>query len=1293
MTDTSYTLPQNDELETAQADSRPKTADELIEELGYNKPSTNGSSTGESVSADPASLPEKISYNDMLKNSNAISAMYYALQDMGETVSEDPKQILDTFLTRQRYINVNELSTGVALFKESKYNDDQKAMLRTALTYLDKMPSFGSSEGAPTLSAITDYALAGITSPSNFITAVASAYTMGGAAAANVTIRSSILAARLAALKNPAVIKTLAVEGGIAGTAEATQNLMLQKLEKDIGLTKEINPYYVVGAGLLGGVSAPAFGLTLDLIGSYASKGIGNALEYFKVKPILEKNLLPSGGLNENFSRVMERENAITYSLGEKGADLQKSILEKAEKVFNAPEAKWTPQQVRLMNDALENNPAAIQQVRQLSNDLANDIGVLRNELIPEASAYGLRSNLNQQGLNTFVNNNNYLRNVATRYIGKKRSVPFDEFVQQNPSIVSDMQAIILQDKNSYFSQLQRGVQNPNEDFKYIWENFTDAKGNISFPQQRVDEIVEKYVKDLYEPLTGSRRNENVFSSRGAFPPAYSKIIGLNERPTQRIFESITGMMDTTSKSRMANGFAKEAIKINEAFRSATKDDAVRALGTTDLVKLVDPGNDKAVFSAPYTKLFTDDLKNVWVKKDFADKIKNFYDPVGIFDKALYSEGLGGWTLRNIYKLQTGIKTGKTVYNPPGVVRNFGSSLFYTSSSGNMPGVLSGLSSFRSLDPLDQKVFEKQLKNTGVLGSNVDLGQLNKRIRDIQNIDSDSFASKLADLKVTKTAKNIYGYGDDFFKTGIYYNERQNLKKILNDYPDPNIKIQTLNNFERDFPELIADQQDMLVRNFNRAERNQLLRKFRNEYNNQALSFRDMAKEMAYLSEEATKNVNNLAPVYSRIATVLEKSSAIPVIGNFTGFVTERLRNTHNLFKTATNEMRMGFETGNKTLQRRGIERLMSWYATRMGIYGGAVAFNEAMGMTEAIEKLKQSNIISPYERNDTLIGVGLNKYGLPDYINLSYMDPDHYIFGAFMPILSKAAMGQDVSKDIDESIKYAAKKLYEPYLDPTFIVQIGDNIANAITNPRVAAGDAALNTYKLVEPGIVKSFRNAITSTGITDNTAFSALDRALNPRSFGGMPKRTDNPIDWISTNAMDNLGLSVKSIDPRKFTGFALKEISEPSRISWNNFKQKLTSTLSDPTSSYTFQDMGKEYDAALKAQFEYQKNLRKLDDTLYYFMSRNEIDRIYKLKDLSGVAPSQNVINGIVRRSFTPQRLSSEGNYWTDIRKSMENKVGGFNADELQKLRGLFNEIENYYRGADLYGEPPDIKIGG
>ena len=188
----------------------------------------------------------KITYDGLLENKDFIDSTYHVLQGLGENVAYDPKNILDTFLTKKRYFDTNILSTYNTGQDMKDLDEDRKQLLRYSLEQVEQMPTLFEEGGAPAGSALADYLLAGATDPTNLVAAIASAFTLGSGGAAVMGAKElakqgvrSALKSRVKALTTKPVQYSLAVEGGISGTGGAAQSIIAQDVEKDIGLERD----------------------------------------------------------------------------------------------------------------------------------------------------------------------------------------------------------------------------------------------------------------------------------------------------------------------------------------------------------------------------------------------------------------------------------------------------------------------------------------------------------------------------------------------------------------------------------------------------------------------------------------------------------------------------------------------------------------------------------------------------------------------------------------------------------------------------------------------------------------------------------------------------------------------------------------------------------------------------------------------------------------------------------------------------------------------------------------------
>ena len=253
------------------------------------------------------------SYESIKNDQDKIDRMYHSLQSLGVDVAYDNEEVLDRFLTETRYFNANIFSTGRIANQVSEFDDIDKNLFAQSLQEIENMPNFGEGS-APKGAAVADYLLAGASDPTNLVSAVASAFTLGGAGAANLAAKEAAkqgfkkyMKAKLNAVASKPVMKSLAVEGSVAGAGGAFQNYKRQEVEQDIGLRKEFDASDMVLQGILEGSLSPMAGISANLLGSSAAGGyraLPDKLKLFNAIPSLnnatawlERNMMPTAGL------------------------------------------------------------------------------------------------------------------------------------------------------------------------------------------------------------------------------------------------------------------------------------------------------------------------------------------------------------------------------------------------------------------------------------------------------------------------------------------------------------------------------------------------------------------------------------------------------------------------------------------------------------------------------------------------------------------------------------------------------------------------------------------------------------------------------------------------------------------------------------------------------------------------------------------------------------------------------------------------------------------------------------
>ena len=152
----------------------------------------------------------------------------------------------------------------------------------------------------------------------------------------------------------------------------------------------------------------------------------------------------------------------------------------------------------------------------------------------------------------------------------------------------------------------------------------------------------------------------------------------------------------------------------------------------------------------------------------------------------------------------------------------------------------------------------------------------------------------------------------------------------------------------------------------------------------------------------------------------------IPVIGAFTAFPAENLRNKYRILKLGAEELKEGFETGNKALQIAGVERLKSQITMAALPTVAAYTYNQVMGTDKVEPGVRETQ--AEWAKNHALQirpkgkdKEGNDTYGVTD---LSYNNPDQYVLDIITPLMLSAASGKDVVEDLDTLFSYAVKKL-----------------------------------------------------------------------------------------------------------------------------------------------------------------------------------------------------------------------------------------------------------------------------
>ena len=1267
------------------------------------------------------------SYENVKKDKQAVDGMYHTLKDLGVDVEYDSEKIVDKFLTEMRYFDTNILSTGRIADKVSGFDDIGKKLFAQSMQEIENMPNFGEGS-APKGSATVDYLLAGVSDPTNLLSAVAGAFTLGAGGAAGLAAKEAAkqgfkqhMKSKLNALISKPVMKSLAAEGTVAGAGGAYQNYKRQEVEKDVGLRKEIDPANVVFQGILEGTLSPIAGVAANLLGSSAAGAVTrNKQSLYNAIPSLnnatawlERNMMPTAGLTNTQIRSVERRAGEAAAPKERGIKIQEDF----QRIMQSKDAQgnplFSPEEITdekgLLNRAMQNDAEALSIVATRSPELRERYNDFFN-LVDETHINGIDSYVSKATKSTFASNPDYVRNVPEAYVLQKRAVNLDEFLKTNPSVLKDLRREMLANPsntrwNEYTNKYITGDGKELGTEKEIQKFVRDAVENIYTPtrrlrketgvfKKRLDEVDGKYVLDeqikiLEEKFKGKKtpaqikklaeaETKKIMSNQ--FSPTVKKILGYNSNPALRISETINGLVDTVARANTARDLAEDAIRRGVAVRLPDAAAAREQLGG-DVIPFLQSsrgafgrdtsdGLGEAAMDVPSNAVGAE-LKNIFILKDEGKKINEIFNKDFFGSQLAEKDNIVGVAMRGLLGTQAFAKAAKTIYSPIALIRNFVGAGGYVMASGNFSGLLKAN---RLINKDNREALLKEFEELGLKGSNIDLNQTLRRFGDITDtIDDGTFLQRLftsgglslagkPGQALAKKARLAYGGTDDVFKLLAYVNEKDKALKVFDAF-SPEQQQAKLLDFQKRF----------------------------------SLPAGRATKE-AFLKEEAATKTANMVPVYGRIPAILEKSRAFPIVGSFTAYPAERLRNTYQILRTGTDEMIEGFETGNTVLRDQGIKRLGQWYATQGAVYTAAYGLSQMNGDSDTLDEMRSG--LPEWQKDSALMLTGKTKDGMNKYINLGYLHPDQAMLEAIVPMMNKASRGEDVSKDLDDALLRAGSKLFGPYVTPSLAFEAASSLGNIVkgTIGEIEGKDYDMsrdlfNIAKIVEPGYTKIVRDMAQSAGAFEKFGElgSDAEQMMYPQRFGTSRPEAEDFIEVLTMNGLGFPGLKEEVFDPKKVLGFTLNTLNTNAKSNYNSFAKDLRDRLSDPRSRFTFGDVLEDYDNILQEQFAAQAASHKLFNDMKNLIGEGQLRKHLKSLGLSSVVPSDKKLSSIISGIANPVSKAKPRQFWIDLGKDLQDKTGLNYRVSLDELRQEMLNLEKKYRGADLKLDPPEIEI--
>jgi len=1314
-----------------------------------------------------------VTYNSLLQDDKFLSDAYHSLRGMGYEVTNDREQVLKKFLQTRRYFDTNLASTITQGDNIKDLSDVDKKSLRNALDKVDKLPSIFSKGSAPKWNALKDYTAASISDPTNLLSIIAGAFTLGTGTAVGFGAKEAAkqgvkaaLKAKANALVSKPVLKALAVEGTIAGVGGGTQAKLSQDTDMEIGRREKGD--YDVGQialqGLLEGVGSPLFGAGLNLTGTLAKEGVrdlgkltgvDNSQFVTNTKHFLEKWFSPAAGLDKASLREIEMGEADFRDIKAKAEDIAEDIDTSFKNNFKDPDEKFIVESdsefvdledginfdgkkevnaIDLINAAMEGDTASLDVIKVRSPDMATALerfDGLRKEVYQRINEVELYSSKKLQ--NIYKKNPTYVRDVFDKFTNTSRE-PFADFVKKNKNFLNEFEKFVFSDGQLEYAQ-RLGLRDADGKFKSIDRNTKNK-------------VLLNEAKNLYDPDKRKNSKYGALKSQQNVPEVIKTIYGKNVNPAIRATQTIAGIVEPIADLRIASGLKSSLERRNIGVMADNAVEAAIKTGTDeDMVPLISNKSDvnKAQLTdAPFEirgDIYDPDLEKFYVPKSVAEKIKAMTDRTGYLSK---NEFLG--PLAQAFAASQGyMKKGKTVYSPFAHVRNFLGAMQNVANSGNWGGIGAFAKKIQTASKEDKKAFYNNMRRMGISGTNVELNQILNRLTDLGDISEDNLkglsgwsarnlvrATSLGvsalektkhGRKISRNLEKLYTQTDDLGKMMAFLGERSKAQRMFDEMSDAQktaFRTKYRNTFARDPKTPTEKEVDRMLRV---AEIDvtkefidgQKIRKFSPKKVSATKAKYEKALgefDNKMLDEFATQKALDVMPVYSRIPRILEKLRGIPVIGSFTAFPAENLRNKYNVLKLGAQEIRDGFELGNNSLVRTGANRLLSQGSIAAAPVIAAYTYNE-MNDTDKVMPFVRESFPEWAKYHALQIRKRKNKQGEDEYAvtDLSYNNPDQFVLDIISPLMVSAANGEDVTENLNELFKDVIIGTAEPFVDKSLALQYAQEMMGFIRadNPEIAA-DKLTRAYKIAEPGLIKNLREIAGDVG-----AYQALDKfagtmgvtatpgsylqaKLEPLYYGDKRRTISDSASLASYLA--EVGLVGNNfiipftpasretvLNPQKQLGFAVKTLMRNANSDFNIASKTIKNRLKDTTANFTLKGMLDLYKDAIEEQFAAQQGINQLVKSLSEFMPQDDILKMLRSKSIKQAGNlSDKEILGILDGRFIAPKFDMK--FFKQLQVDYPEM-----AKRTPYIATKFADLFDLYNDRSLLRELPEINIKG
>ena len=1243
-------------------------------------------------------MASNITYDDLVNNDRFVSSAYRSLVALGETPSQNRKEIVDDFLTKKRYFE-NNLVTTLGVASDVKYmTSSQKNEFGAALSMVDQIPNFYEKGGAPGFDAVKDHLLSALADPTNLLGAFAgmASFGVGGAAVFGAKETAKQTTKNYLKAKMRAAIAPAILESTVTGAGASFRNIKKQQTEIEVGNRSNID---VSEAALVGLIEGPAS----VLAGGALSTGLGLGIRSLDktvgdtaAAQWLARNMLPRSAGKLFDVRIAEQHAAVAKRFNVRAQNLSRTLeTTLAASVKNGEfssikEARNFANKI-LVPDKKEAQEAGFKGLNDpsVSSELREALGNAKN-FIKEIQVYAQDTPyLEKAFVNIFDANQDYARHIYEVFSVSKRAQSFEAFRDEALEDGTDVLTELLAHAKANPEWIGKTV----DDLK-LTKMKVDGKDRLVNQRTLTEGLngpdgikwADSLARKMYEPTEGRGfKLQGNLEARKAIPEFQQLIWGKNYSPSQRVLWSAAGILDSVSHLKFGADLASSLLSRNKAVKAKTQREAAAKLNAeaeaagksagileSDVIRVVGSrrGKTDALVEVEPNRM-TSGGAEVWMTRAEARRLEPAVSPflnVGRWD-------LFGTTLSTgISRIQGTFKLGKTVYNPIAHIRNaLGAGQAFV-GTGAWVRTREELLGIAKMSKTERAQLIEDMQRSGITSTSVELEQMLTRLG--REITEDPGRIEkigtfgLAGTKAGKAAMKLYQGTDNVAKMATYLSELGAEKALWKTLTDEQkfIKRQALNRgFGRGRRGEGAGE---------RATRGRPIRQ--SGFQTRSAGFTD---EQA-IAELAAQKTLDIMPVYSRVPLILEKMAAIPVIGNFSAYPAEVYRNAWNIFRLGAKEMEEGYALGNKSLIAKGGTRMVSMYGLAAAPFAAAYTINSMRGDEQRVESLRE--FVPEWDRYGALVINNFDpKTQTVEYSTLDYSSPYQPLTSIVAPVMQGLADGVPVEQLLEEHGLTAAKSFVSPFTDPTLVLQGGQalfNLAKGIGDDTYEPAQDARALYRSALPSFVKLSADTTRAAGGMPE----AIERILYPKAFGEYrqpPKDMSELGSILEKQGFNQYALKSHRINLKTSSGYATAALNKNANAYWNNFSATLRKALSDPNVELDPQSLLQDYEEVLRVQYAAQQGLAKLHIDLKNILGKAAARKILFSRDLRGVTPSKKALYFLTADSPTTnlKRLATNKDFWRRVARSA-------GKPNISAWRTELARIERKYNFKDVFEDP-------